>query len=344
MLSAIAVRRARGLDTVQQDPLDPSPSTPSPPLLRQDMPPSTLASKRKPKSQGGNSSRKRKKEIKDVEEKRTRYFDVQDAFEREEDLVVIDQDGDGDDSDSDEEIYQPEHVLPPKTAGSKKITERRAWSPSVPLNDSSDQGSEQGEEGPDILEDLVITTRTVSDPEHVALSTFQPVIDQNTFHLSPAEARSLEFLRNSESITILALAPAETITLLGTYALTIVYGSISLSGVGLNASSTSHRVFAPRSSPVPVLRCLSAGSGTVPDPSTLTERLRNLFAREVAVIALQETRTGVEGLGRVCRTFNGVFEPSRWQRSNGEPQLGLSSIHVACISSRVELSCAKPPS
>jgi polynucleotide 5'-hydroxyl-kinase GRC3/NOL9 len=62
--------------------------------------------------------------------------------------------------------------------------------------------------------------------------------------------------------------------------------------------------------------------------SHLPTRIRNLVHQDSTIIVLQELRTGIEGLGNICQTFEGVFAPSRWQKNETDQQLGVSGIHM----------------
>ncbi|KIK36101.1 hypothetical protein CY34DRAFT_16609 [Suillus luteus UH-Slu-Lm8-n1] len=72
-------------------------------------------------------------------------------------------------------------------------------------------------------------------------------------------------------------------------------GSVSILGVTLSASKEAHHVFAPRSAPIPILRCTSSD---VHDNSNIHSlpRVRNNHGG--AVVAIQSLDTDVEGLGR----------------------------------------------
>lgn len=152
-----------------------------------------------------------------------------------------------------------------------------------------------------------------SRSEPSQLSTFRPTRDLNVYELSNDEA-SATGLQNET--LVLSIDREETLALLGSYALTVLSGSISILGVTLSASKVPHHVFAPRSAPIPILRCASSDVHADLNMYSLPPRIRKNDGG--AVVAIQSLDTGVEGLGRVCRVFDGVFEPSRWQRSSAE--------------------------
>lgn len=311
MLSAIAARKlaqAQKESGITPFTVALLPPVASPPA------PSRLITKRKPSPAPPNPPRKKqkkKKKARRVEENRTRYFEEQPiTLEREEDIIVLD----SDEQDTSEDEFESPN-LPSKVSKGK-----RAWSPSLPLNDSSNE-----EDGEDVV-------RAVPAPEPAILSTFVSIPGENLFFLTPEESTSLGLsLYEDESASVISLAPTQTISFLGTYTFVVLRGSVSISGVNLTASPMRHRVFAPRSSPIPVLAHLSGdSSGSHRKKANLSDRLHFLLNQERAIIVLQELRTGVEGLGRICRTFDGFFEPSRWQKSDLQPQFPLRGTHMVC--------------
>ncbi|KAG1895242.1 uncharacterized protein F5891DRAFT_1059852 [Suillus fuscotomentosus] len=152
-----------------------------------------------------------------------------------------------------------------------------------------------------------------SRSEPSQLSTFKPTRDINVYELSADEA-STTGLQNETSV--LSIDREDTLALLGIFTLTVLKGSVSILGVTLSASKTAHHVFAPRSAPIPILQCASSNVHTDLDIYSLPPRVRQNHGG--AVVAIRSLDTGVEGLGRVYRVFDGVFEPSRWQRSSAE--------------------------
>ncbi|GLB33144.1 putative mRNA cleavage and polyadenylation factor CLP1 P-loop [Lyophyllum shimeji] len=313
MLSAIAARKAA--QAARQDVTNHAlrPPTPTPP------PPETTAAikptpKRKSSSQSTKPA-KRKKE-KRTPGKAPRYFTEPepDTFQEQDDVIVIE---------SDEEVLSEDVETPEPTAG------RGRWSPSVPLNDSSDEED-------DVPFSVLASTKSplgkVESPD--VLSTFLPVPSQNTFILNPEAVAALHIDDDTRSkATIVALKPEETLCLLGTYTFSVLQGSITHSGVTIPSSPRSHRVFAPRSSPLPVLEGVD-GVSAISNIRQLPEALHSLIGSPIALVLLQELRTGVEGLGRICRTFDGVFEPSRWQSSVASPDLQLSGVQMVTSQTR----------
>ncbi|KAH6869602.1 hypothetical protein BKA70DRAFT_1131662 [Coprinopsis sp. MPI-PUGE-AT-0042] len=185
-----------------------------------------------------------------------------------------------------------------------------------PLSSSSSDEAE--EEGP-------VST------ENAVLSTFDPTLDENVFQLSPDECIALGTVHGA---SVLLLQPHEALCLLGTCSLRILYGKIEMLGTTLSAdeASISHRIFAPSSAPLPIIRCSfpspakSSSSKTPPSCrgssllSFLPERIQSILKDDAtllksgSILLFAPLSTGVEKLGIVCRLFEDVFVPSKWQR------------------------------
>lgn len=354
MLSAVAARKARleekkppadlskPTSAPTSAPAQVSTLTPRPSLAQHPEGKSKPPLKRKSGEQGPKpSKKKRKQQGKPPGEKRPRYFEG-DAFKTQEDLIVVpDDDSDTDASRSEMSIGSETiewTVLPTPTTQAAtqplilQTKRRRAWSPSVQLRDSSDE--EDDESGEDAaysaeLPSIYQPSRPAPD-EPPVLSTFCPILDQNMFHLTEEEMKQCN-LPSGQRGTLLVLSLGETLTLLGTCSLIVLHGSISLYGATLHASSTVHRVFAPRSSPLPVIESLSQTRHPRDISLALPSRIRAAATAGRAAVLLQDIQTGVEGLGLVCRTFDGVFAPSRWQSSSAVPDLGLNSVKLVCF-------------
>lgn len=189
--------------------------------------------------------------------------------------------------------------------------------------DSSDDSEAEETQNPLVSSESPLYPQPLrSEPSQ--LSTFRPTRDLNVYELSADEASAMGLQNATSAISI---DREETLALLGTYALTVLKGSVSILGVTLSASKEAHRVFAPRSAPIPILRCASSDVHADLNIYSLPPRVRNNY--DGAVVAIQSLDTDVEGLGRVCRVFDGVFEPSRWQRSSVEViRPGVSLVRV----------------
>ncbi|KAF7308571.1 Fungal-trans domain-containing protein [Mycena chlorophos] len=304
MLSAFAARKAAAQAAALTAP--PSPSAPAvTPALSSKSAISTPnaskpTSKRKLSSQTPSSSRKRKKK-REAEPKKTRYFE-ETAFDPSADVIVVDSEDEDEDgellSDAGDEL--PAVQIP--------AASQRAYSPSAPVNDSSDDEDE-------VLDVSSSSQQPPSPPQN--LSTFLPDPGKNLFHLLPDELFALG--SSVDAGSLFALPPGTTLALVGAYSLRVLRGTVSIYGASLHASSKTHRVFAPRSAPIPVIEALH------PVPAAriaIPPRLDPAFAGDTAVVVLYPLQTGAEGLGRACRVFEGVFTPPRlYNAYKSEPEL-----------------------
>ncbi|KAI9069568.1 hypothetical protein FKP32DRAFT_1640751 [Trametes sanguinea] len=334
MLSAVAARKARLAQThgqaASQHTQPSSPSAPSPETApKNDSTPAKPSSstqkpapKRKPSAPANNPPKRRKTRNQDrkrAQDLPGRYFAQQDAFKAQDDLIAMD-DSDDESSVATSSVASDDE-LPPVPASTTTSRGNRAWSPSAPLADSSD---EEDDEEPDehvSLDSPHLHAKYSAEAPRV-LSTFEPTLDQNVFHLSSLSSPS------QPKRAVLLLRARETVALLGVYSLTVLRGAITLAGVTLKASSTAHPVFAPRSSTLPTIQCLrSTGSREPPLPLDLPKNILDAATGSDAVVMLQEMHTGIEGLGRICRTFDGFFGPSRWHRNQPRFDLGLDGVY-----------------
>ncbi|RDX43047.1 hypothetical protein OH76DRAFT_1361674 [Lentinus brumalis] len=315
MLSAVAARKAR-LAASQAQNTTPVAASPPPSQTKQKAPPQSTSqkppsSKRKSTAAAGGTAAKKKRR-----EQPARYFAQAsaDAFKAQDDVIVVDE-SDAESSFSSSESSEEDVAAPRRT---------RAWSPSAPLADSSDEDDGDGDE-PIVLDyPLPAPLDQVSVEPASALSSFDPVLDQNVFHLAPAS-------ETAPKSTVLLLRSGETVALLGTYTLTVLRGTITLAGVQLSASHTTHPVYAPRSSPIPIIQCRlsrsTSSTGRAPLLPALPERIADASPHFDAVLMLQELHTGIEGLGRICRTFDACFAPARWHRNLPRFDLGLDTMY-----------------
>ncbi|KAH6869725.1 hypothetical protein BKA70DRAFT_366906 [Coprinopsis sp. MPI-PUGE-AT-0042] len=178
------------------------------------------------------------------------------------------------------------------------------------------------------------TSTSVAQPastENAVLSTFDPTFDENVFQLSPNECIAVGA---AQGASVVLLQPHEALCLLGTCSLRILYGEIEMFGTTLSADEayTSHRIFAPSSAPLPIIRCsfsspakpsssktpfTSRGSSLL---SSFPERVQKILQDDAtllksgSVLLFTPLSTGVERLGIAYRLFEDVFVPSKWQR------------------------------
>ncbi|KAF8164297.1 hypothetical protein BJ912DRAFT_1068415 [Pholiota molesta] len=332
MLSAIAARKA-ALSAQALAPAEkPPPQTPNPAPRRNGTP------KRKSSEQ---KSRPEPKKIKAAAKSNRRTVD---DFKWQTDMIVVeDEDEDAEDdnaSDSAMSVYEQESL----SQSGRIPTIRRAWSPSQPIDDSSDEDSPDQDSMPLDMSSLfpgMSSAGKLPSEDNTPLSTFSPVVGQNIFVLNDSECNLLGF---SEPTTLVGLTNDDSLCLLGTCILTVLQGSLSLFGTTISQSPKKHPIFAPRSSPLPILRSAPGSpSLSVVNASKASARLHPIHNFQT-VVAIQENRTSAEGLGRICRTFEGVFEPSRWQSSSAQTPFEIPGVYMITQCSKNLHAFHVPPS
>lgn len=197
-----------------------------------------------------------------------------------------------------------------------------AWSPSRPVVDSSDGASDASEQPLMNLEQVFSYNRPSASEEPEILSTYRPTYEQNMFRLSLDEGSALGL---SGLTVVLVLSPSATVSFVGAYQLRVLRGSISLLGTTIQPSQVLHRVFAPWSSPIPIIEALVAHGESSKSLFDIPSRIMGSVDAGDVVIVVQELRTGIENLGRVIRTFEGVFDQAS---SEGVPDIPLEGIHL----------------
>lgn len=270
-------------------------------------------SKRKPSINANDIRNKKGRKKQRTAHPQTRYFATEAS-----DHIIIDDEEDGQDASSStsegddftRHVHKPPHAQP--------------WSPSRPPLDSSDEEEQEEEEQEEFVEgtsgyDLEVPPSLPPlDNGYPSLQTltFTPVLGQNVFHLSGDGSGPLEGRRG----TILALGMEETLALQGVYSMTVLRGVVSVMGSEIQASSSSHRIFAPKCSPMPIIKAITYSSSSQIVPGQILQRI----SPECAAILLEDVVTGVEGLGRVCKLFEGVFGDN----SSMDDALRLSTAHM----------------
>lgn len=263
-----------------------------------------------------SSSQPAKKNSKKLKSKSTsRNQSSTDVFKDQEDVIVVDS-GESSDQEMSEDSDQD-------FVNGQSLRER-----AQSVEDSSDDSMEVDDEGAAQLDiSSFFDGKTHQEPqdldENRLLSTFEPSLDQNMFFLTAEERSTLNL---SDRATLIALNAQDSLCLLGTCNLIILHGSVTLCGITLLASSTKHPIYAPRSSPLPVIRASSKTASALKSEA-LSPRLVNILEFK-AVIILQELRTNVEDLGRICRSFEGVFEPTRWQKSAASEPFKIPGLYM----------------
>ena len=301
MLSAIAARKARLQHQKQNSSSSPKSST----------------KRRHTYSAGANPSAKKSRKAPSDPKN-----DITTTVSKEENVVVpLDYSSD----DSNMSITQrPERSLEPS------LRERTTYSPSrpvVPLADSSDYASDASESEQPVMDlsQLFPYNRPLPTEEPQILSTFRPIHGQNLFRLSLDEGSALGL---SGPAVTLVLSLSATVSFVGAYRLRVLRGSMSLLGTILPPSRVLHRVFAPRSSPIPVIEALAARGESSKSLHDIPTRITSVIDEGDVIIVLQELRTGIDGLGRVMRTFGGVFHHD----PEGASDIPLGGVHFVCFS------------
>ncbi|KAI0695740.1 hypothetical protein BC835DRAFT_1414719 [Cytidiella melzeri] len=314
MLSAVAARKAR---LQAQQP----PHTLLQPLsLAQSI--SKPPSKRKLTTEPAR--KKKRKANKRHVLQQSRDFE-QDTFAEQADIVVVD-DGSSDDDQtgcsSDGEISRDVAFAKP------------GWVPSTPLRYSSDSDSRE-----EPATRKIGTTGTPTVPPQ-ALSTWRPVANQTMFALTADDARIFK-AASVASARLCLLRKGERLTLLGVYSLLVVYGSITLGGTLLSPHTGTQSVFAPWSSPLPAVECIASRESSCGIPPEIPSHLQRAFTGADAAVVIQELRTGIEGLGRVCRTFENVFS---FPGGLAADDLGLNGVQYVEVETSTVCPLVVPPS
>jgi polynucleotide 5'-hydroxyl-kinase GRC3/NOL9 len=207
--------------------------------------------------------------------------------------------------------------------------------PPTSLPDDSSEDDDHDTHGEGIQLETLLPQISVRLNDRVAvLSNFEPAAGQNIFIISGEECSSLGVTGPG---TLVCLTADDTLCLLGNFRLTVLWGLLDLFGNVLTASKTAHRVYAPRCSPLPIIK---SGQGQnpafIPDDQTIPSRLRGIFGFNT-VVMFQPLETGVEGLGRICHPFDGIFEPSRSQRVSTSSAMEVSGLHMVCYAASLVL-------
>jgi polynucleotide 5'-hydroxyl-kinase GRC3/NOL9 len=157
------------------------------------------------------------------------------------------------------------------------------------------------------------------------LTSFGAVPDKTVFYLEAEEISALGL--STDTATLIPLSAGQTISLLGAYMFTVLQGAVFICGARVLPNPAAHRVYAPRSSPIPIIEALDEKL-PLHSISAVPVRLRSVFESYDTIVVFQPLESGVEGLGRICRTFDGVFKPSRWQDIDAGHHLRLPGVHM----------------
>jgi polynucleotide 5'-hydroxyl-kinase GRC3/NOL9 len=330
MLSAIAARKARlHLENIPSQEETSKKRKSSPNVLPNPSPPARRRNRRPAVNSPAKRTRKNtpKSHAGRNYDATTTVAQVSKSFtSREEDTTPLDYSDDDSDmsitlEQEDSTSIQHEHPPEPTRRGHTK-----AWSPSCLAVDSSDDASDASEQPLTDLSQLFPYNRTLTSQEPEILSTFRPTLDRNTFLLTLDERSSLGL--NGPAVALI-LSPSTTVSFVGAYRLRVLRGSISLLGTTIQTSRVLHHVFAPWSSPIPVIEAHVAHGESSKSFSDIPARITSTLNEDGVVIVLQELQTGIEGLGHVVRTFEGVFDRANHE---GALDIPLGGIHLVCHS------------
>ncbi|KAI0084166.1 hypothetical protein BDY19DRAFT_997886 [Irpex rosettiformis] len=290
MLSAVAARKARreAQHSPQLSSLSPSPVHSS---TNNENPPKRKLSKRSSK----NPESKKRKVNRQEGQKR---HSAEDSFKSQHDIIAV-CDGDDESGDSSEgEAVVEEHERRDFPSTTRK------WSPSAPLRSSDEEDVDEPE---DIATSFDFTPAVNQKPsQKPLLSTWRPIKNQTVFTLGSEDLRALR-LADTIAGRLCLVQKGDRLTLVGVYTLTVAYGSVTLAGTQLSPQSGSHRVFAPWSSPLPAIVCATPSNIHPGSLAALSPDLQEIISGADAAVIIQELSTGIEGLGKVCRTFENVF-------------------------------------
>jgi len=169
-----------------------------------------------------------------------------------------------------------------------------------------------------------------------------PTLDANTFHLHESDMESLQ-LPVADGATLILLTSGQSLSFVGTASITLLQGVIAILGTIISPSLHQHHVFSPKSGPLASLEALDVKSHCE-QPSTsflslggrmLPQRVQNVVQASDNVIVIHRFHTGVEGLGKVCRTFEGVFDVDYDMRAGEvEDVIDVEGFHPVCASLR----------
>lgn len=161
--------------------------------------------------------------------------------------------------------------------------------------------------------------------EEKILSTLQPKPDNNIFFLSESECSSLGLTCPS---SLVCMSKEDTLCLLGICRLKVLRGVLNFFGATLQASPIVYHVYSSRYSPLPILQPGTDRASSILLHEPIPHRLRHVLHKFDAVFALQRLDSGIERLGEICRPFQGMFEPSRWQKNNTSSPF---AVHNLCM-------------
>jgi hypothetical protein len=95
------------------------------------------------------------------------------------------------------------------------------------------------------------------------------------------------------------MKPSETLSFVGTVALTLIHGQISLFGSTINASATRHMIYAPVNYPTATIEA-TGESRNSSEYSSLPQDIAKRAEQTDSVLVIEDLSSGVEGLNQIC--------------------------------------------
>ncbi|KAL5508618.1 GRC3 [Sanghuangporus vaninii] len=255
-----------------------------------------------------NNRKKRRKKGAKIEAAQPRYYDTIEAFPQ---PVEEDEGSLSSASNSDEDVQELQFADTElretiEAQQPRKTKIQRAWSPSRPPGNSSDDEAGLSVPTPHFPFAPGSQTEQLRGAKYQTAYSFSfvPRPEKNVFYIEKNDTKPALGRKG----TMITLAEGETTALLGVYSLTVLRGRVSLMGTELHASaSRPHTIFAPKCSPIPVITAVP--SSTI-SSCPLPDRITRSIDPSDTILLLEDVHTGVEGLGLICKTFENVFEAS----------------------------------
>lgn len=183
--------------------------------------------------------------------------------------------------------------------------QKRAYSPSRRLD-----SSEEEDENMDLS--LSVDSSAVTQQNNPYQNLFWPKRDINAFPLTPEEIGRCAFTSEADNAagTMLLLSVNQSISFIGSAQVTVLCGSVSISGTPIYPSTKAHRVYSPKCSILAnIISLQSSNVENVPcHMDRIPVRLRKHVEQVDAVLIIQSLQTGVTGLGKIFRPLKDSFE------------------------------------
>jgi polynucleotide 5'-hydroxyl-kinase GRC3/NOL9 len=112
---------------------------------------------------------------------------------------------------------------------------------------------------------------------------------------------------NGSTKLYIILKLSETLSFVGTVALTVLQGSVSLFGSITPASSIRHSVYAPKNYPTATMESIEYLRRSSVNPK-IPVFMEPLVTESDAVLQIEDLHSGVQGLYQVCPIHLAIFE------------------------------------